>query len=136
LIVIDASAMIALILNEDAAATNEQTFRMLARDDVVVPNHWIAEIGNALVTNIRRRRLEWGQFEFVTTTLEQIKVRVEPSPTLADMVAIAERAIDSGLTYRDAAYVNKAQLLQASLFTFDEKMRQAALRLNIPLLPP
>lgn len=135
MIVIDASATIALILNEDAAATSEQTFRRLAGDDVVVPSHWIAEVGNALVTNVRRRRLDRQQFEFITTTLEQMKVRVEPPPTFVEMISIAERAIDLGLTYYDAAYVDKARSRQASLFTFDEKMRQVAFRLNIPLLP-
>jgi predicted nucleic acid-binding protein len=136
LIVIDASATIALILNEDAAATSEQTFRKLAGDDVVVPNHWIAEVGNALVTNVRRHRLDRRQFEFITTTLEQMKIRVEPPPSFGEMIAVAVRAIDLGLTYCDAAYVDKARSRQASLFTFDEQMRQVATRLNIPLLPP
>lgn len=135
MIVIDASATIALILNEDAAATNEQTFRRLVRDDVVVPNHWTAEVGNALVTNIRRQRLNRGQFEFVTTTLERMKIRVEPPPDFGEMIGIAEQAIDLGLTYYDAAYVEKARSRQGSLFTFDEKMRRVAFRLNIPLLP-
>jgi predicted nucleic acid-binding protein len=135
LIVIDASATIALILNEDAAATSEQTFRRLVADDVVVPNHWIAEIGNALVSNVRRGRLDRRQFEFVTTTLEQLEINVEPPPTFSELIAIAEGAIDSGLTYYDAAYVDKARSYQAPLFTFDRKMRAAASRLSIPLLP-
>jgi predicted nucleic acid-binding protein len=135
LIVIDASATIALILNEDAAAANEQTFRRLVGNDVVVPNHWIAEVGNALVTNVRRQRLNRGQFQFITTTLERMEIRVEPPPTFGEMIAVAEQAIGLGLTYYDAAYVEKAQSGQGSLFTFDEKMRRAALRLNIPLLP-
>lgn len=135
MIVIDASATIALILNEDAASTSEQTFLALAADDVFVPHHWIAEIGNALVSNVRRQRFDREQFEFVTATLERLKIRVEPPPTLAEMTAIAEAAVDLGLTYYDAAYVDKARSRQASLFTFDKKMRAAAVALNIPLLP-
>jgi predicted nucleic acid-binding protein len=135
LIVIDASATVALILNEDAAATNEQTFRKLGADEVLVPSHWIAEVGNALIINIRRQRLNRGQFEFVTATLEQMKIRVEPPPTYGEMIGIVEQASNLGLTYYDAAYVEKARAYEASLFTFDEKMRQVATRLNISLLP-
>jgi predicted nucleic acid-binding protein len=135
LIVIDASATVALILNEDVAATSEQTFRLLAGDDVVVPNHWMAEVGNALVSNVRRKRLDRRQFQFATTTLERMEIRVEPAPSFDEMIAVAEHAIELGLTYYDAAYVEKARSHQASLFTFDAKMRQVAIRLDIPLLP-
>jgi predicted nucleic acid-binding protein len=135
LIVIDASAAIALVLNEDSAAATVENFRTLAKDNVIAPSHWAAEIGNALVTNVRRRRLERRQLEFVTAQLEELKIQIEPPPTYIEMASIAEMAIESGLTYYDAAYVGKARSYPASLFTFDQKMRDAATRLNIPVLP-
>lgn len=136
MIVIDASATIALVMNEDSVAAPESIFLTLAKDAVITPSHWLAEIGNAFVSNVRRRRLDRRQFEFVTFKLETMNVRVEPPPTLREMAIIAEMAIDLGLTYYDAAYVDKAHSFEASLFTFDEEMRNAAARLNIPLLPP
>lgn len=135
MIVIDASATIALALNEDSAAATVENFRTLAKDNVIAPSHWAAEVGSALVTNVRRRRLERRQLEFVTARLEELKIQIEPPPTYMEMTSIAEMAIESGLTYYDAAYVDKAQSRQASLFTFDRKMRDAATRLKIPVLP-
>lgn len=135
MIVIDASAAIALVLNEDSVATTVENFRTLANDNVIAPSHWAAEVGNALVTNVRRRRLERRQLEFVTARLEQLKIQIEPPPTYMEMTSIAAMAIESSLTYYDAAYVDKAQSHQASLFTFDRKMRDAATRLKIPVLP-
>lgn len=135
MIVIDASAAIALVLNEDTAAATVDNFRTLARDNVIAPSHWAAEVGNALVMNVRRRRLDRGQLEFAASQLEKLLIRIEPPPTFVEMTSIAETAIDSGLTYYDAAYVDKARSRQAALFTFDRKMRDAAQRLDIPVLP-
>lgn len=135
MIVIDASATIALVLNEDIVAGTVEHFRTLAKDDVIAPSHWAAEVGNALVMNVRRRRIERRHLEFMTARLEDLRIQIEPPPTYIEMTSIAETAIDSGLTYYDAAYVDKAQSRQASLFTFDRKMRDAAKRLNIPILP-
>lgn len=135
MIVIDASATIALILNEDAAATSEGVFRTLGRDQVFVPNHWPAEVGNALVSNVRRRRLDRDKFEFIVHKLDQMNIQIEAAPSLSEMGEIARTALDLGLSYYDAAYVDKARSRQALLFTFDQKMRQAASQLNVPLLP-
>ena len=135
MIVIDASATIALVLNEDTAAATIENFRTLANDNVIAPSHWAAEVGNALVMNVKRRRLDRRQLEYVTAQLEKLRIQIEPPPSFVEMMSIAERAIDTGLTYYDAAYVDKAQSRQASLFTFDQKMRDAASRLDIRLLP-
>jgi predicted nucleic acid-binding protein len=135
LIVIDASAAIALVLNEDTAAATIDNLRILAQDYVIAPSHWAAEVGNALVMNVRRRRLDRSQVEFAASQLEKLRIRIEPPPTFVEMTSIAEIAIDSGLTYYDAAYVDKARSRQAALFSLDRKMRDVALRLDIPILP-
>jgi predicted nucleic acid-binding protein len=134
LIVIDASATIALLLNEDSVATTIENFHALAKDAVIVPSHWAAEVGNSLVTNIRRNRLELHELAYAITRLEALGIVIEPPPTFTEMTAIAEMAMQAGLTYYDAAYVHMALTRQASLFTLDGKMRNAAARANVPVL--
>ena len=135
MIVIDASATLALLLNEDNALAAAEAFTTLTEQTVVAPNHWSAEVGNALVINVRRGRLDPRQIRYMLDRLSTLGIQLEPSPSFADIASIADRATALNLTYYDAAYVHSAQSHQASLFTFDRGMREAANRLKIPLLP-
>jgi predicted nucleic acid-binding protein len=135
LIVIDAPATVAILLNEDGAFEHGERFFAVTDEPVVVPSHWTAEVGNALVINVRRKRVGSAQFDELIEQLDRLRVTVDPPPTSVEMSAIAHQAIKMGLTYYDAAYLHKAQAKQALLFTFDKKMRAAAAELNIPLLP-
>ena len=135
MIVIDASATIALLLNEDAVLEPNTQIAALAEETVIAPSHWAAEVGNALVINVRRRRLEATQLDLMIDRLETLGIKPEPPPSFAELAAIARQAIKLGLTYYDAAYVHKAQSRHATLFTFDRRMREVGMRLNIPVMP-
>ena len=135
MIVIDASAAIALVLNEDTGDLTLGNLQALANDTVIAPSHWAAEVGSSLVTNMRRKRLDPRQLSSVIAQLEGLEVTIEAPPALPQMTSIADIAMNLGLTYYDAAYVHTAHARQASLFTFDRKMRDAASRLNISILP-
>jgi predicted nucleic acid-binding protein len=135
LIVIDASATVALLLNEDRAVENSAPFFALVDEPLMAPSHWPAEVGNALVTNLRRGRLNADQLGEMAGQLERLEIRIDAPPTIETIATIARRAHEWALTYYDAAYIYGAQLHDASLFTFDEQMRSIAARLNIPLLP-
>jgi predicted nucleic acid-binding protein len=133
LIVIDASATVALLLTESEAFSTSPTLNKLYEEPLHVPSHWAAEVGNALVINIRRRRVEASAIDDIIDRLHRLGVQIEPSPSFNDVAAIARQAVDMGLTYYDAAYVHIAQMRQARLLTLDRKMRDAALRLGIAL---
>lgn len=135
MIVIDASATIALLLNEDDELAKTERLFALINEPTVASSHWAAEVGNALVINVRRRRLDSTQFDQMTERLSTLGITVEPPPSFPEIAVIAHQAIETGLTYYDVAYVHKALVKQASLFTFDRRMREAAMRLNIPVLP-
>lgn len=135
MIVIDASAAIALVLNEDTGETKIESISVLASDTVVAPSHWVAEVGNSLVTNVRRKRIDPRHLSAVIAQLEGLEVRIETPPAFQQMMTIAQMAMHLGLTFYDAAYVATAQARQASLFSLDRKMRAAAAGLAIPVLP-
>lgn len=135
MIVLDALATIALLLNEDNFLAGSEQLIDLVEEAIVVPSHWAAEIGNALVINVRRGRLEQTEGELMTERLSALGIGLEPPHSFLEFALIAHQEIECGLTYYDAAYVRTAQLRQASLFTFDWNMRAAASRLNISLLP-
>jgi predicted nucleic acid-binding protein len=135
LIVIDASAAIALLLNEDHLLAGSEQLTTLVGETVIAPSHWAAEVGNALVINVRRHRLDPAALEQMIVRLEMLGIHIEPAPSFSEIAILARQSIECGLTYYDAAYVEIARARRASLFTFDRKMRAAASRLNVPLLP-
>jgi predicted nucleic acid-binding protein len=133
LIVIDASATIALLLNEnDVLSTSDHLYR-LGKEQIIAPSHWTAEVGNSLVTNVRRGRLDASEIDQMIERLDRFGIQPDPPPAFDEIAAIAHRAMSSGLTYCDAAYVHTAQRHQAMLLTLDRKMRDVATALNIAL---
>ena len=135
MIVIDASAAVALLLNEDHAFAVMTPFAILTGEAVVAPSHWPAEVGNALVISVRRGRIGLAEIRSMTDQLEMLGIQIEAPPGFSEIATIADTATSLNLTYYDAAYVHTAQMRQASLFTFDRRMREAASRLGIPVLP-
>jgi predicted nucleic acid-binding protein len=133
LIVIDASATVALLLNESGALSTSDQLNDLNEQPLIVPSHWAAEVGNALVINVRRRRIESSDIDGIIGRLLRLGVQIEPAPSFSDVSTIARQAVEIGLTYYDAAYVHTAQTRQARLLTLDARMRNAAARLDIPL---
>jgi predicted nucleic acid-binding protein len=135
LIVIDASATVALLLNEDHIFENSERLFDNLDEPVIAPNHWVAEVGNALVINVRRGRVAVDQFAYMVEQLVRLEIRVNATPTYEEMTVIAGHATEWNLTYYDAAYVHAALGSDASLLTLDRKMRLAASQLNVRLLP-
>jgi len=135
LIVIDASAAVALLLDEDAKFPNIGSLSELAEDSLAAPSHWPAELGNALVSNVRRRRLARDEIARLMDQIERMGVEILPPPSPAETALIAEQALDLGLTFYDAAYIRLALTSGASLLTLDHQMRDVAEQLEIPMLP-
>lgn len=132
---IDASATIALLLNEDSELATIDRLAGLISGPVIAPSHWAAEVGNALVINVRRRRLDPQQFAPMIDRLANLGIELAPPPSFGEIALIARQAHEAGLTYYDSAYVHLALTRQASLFTFDREMRHVAAQMNIPVLP-
>lgn len=134
MIVLDASITVAWLLNEpgfSAAELNEA----LAKRKAVVPAHWPIEVGNALLTAVRRKRVDTLRLAQISIELEKLHVTVEPPTALDRITSLVEFAADQDLTLYDAAYVDLSVTRNATLATLDQAMRQAACRLNIHLIP-
>jgi predicted nucleic acid-binding protein len=135
LIVIDASVMIAWLINEPHLALSEDIYQLLAEEPIRVPAHWPVEVGNALSVNMRRGRITPDRLSAITGRLAHLDIVVEPAGTPDTIVPLIRFAADNGLTCYDAAYVLLARNAEGALATVDTDMRRAAQRLAIPLLP-
>ena len=134
MIVVDASFIIAHVLGEDAAVEQANLIETLRQGRLVAPAHWPAEISNALVTNVRRKRISLEDISLILRELATYNIEIRPAFAghASRLIAIAS---EQNLTAYDAAYVILAMDLNASIATLDKAMRYAAHRLNINVLP-
>lgn len=126
-IVIDASCILAFLLNQDdtnlIAKTTENKI-------LIAPSCLPFEIGNALSKLIKRNLLSTTEAILVLHEFYKIPIRLL-EPDIANSVVIA--AESNSYAY-DAYYLNIANQLSEPLFTLDEKMKSTALERGIKCL--
>jgi predicted nucleic acid-binding protein len=135
LIVLDASLLIAWLLEDDAAASVPALAEILQNEKLVVPAHWSAEIGNALLINLRRGRLPANRLEMMLDDCAAFDVSIEPASPIDRIASLARLAAAQNLTFYDAAYIQLALERAIPLGTLDKDMRSAAERLGIRVFP-
>jgi predicted nucleic acid-binding protein len=135
LIVLDASLLVAWLLEEDAAASAPALADVLQNQTLVVPAHWPTEIGNALLVNLRRGRLPADRLDMILDDCAAFDIAVDESVPLERISALSRLATAHNLTFYDAAYVQLALERALPLGTLDRDMRSAAERLGIRLFP-
>ena len=135
MIVLDASLMIARILNESHAGVGDDLYDILNANQILVPSHWPIEIANALHTNIRRGRIMREDVDDIVRFLAKFQLTIAAPAPLAEIGPLTKFAATYALTAYDAAYVQIALELGGQLATLDRDMRAIAERLGIPLLP-
>ena len=130
--VLDSSVALAWLLQHE---TNERTDALadrLEQENAHVPSIWSLEVGNALMTALRRKRISNGDFERCISALSALPIEVDAAAGLAGVLLIAQRF---GLTSYDAAYLELAQRRGLPLATLDEKLRKACKAFKVSVLP-
>jgi predicted nucleic acid-binding protein len=135
LIVLDASLMVGWLLNEPMSASRPQIQSFLINDAIIVPAHWSAEVGNALIVNRRRGRIIDSEFADMLVSIDAFQIATQLPPAIPDFEMIFSFAEAYRLTFYDALYVRLALDMDAALATLDEDMRGAARELNLTLIP-
>ena len=135
MIVLDASLMLEWLVGKDGRMAFPDIYEALSQVPVFVPSHWPLEIGNTLRPELRSRKLSVADFYLIMDEFDGVDIRVQSSFELDEIGPLAQFAVAHDLTTYDAAYVQLALQLGASLATLDRAMRAAAAALNIPVLP-
>lgn len=127
--------MLAWLFREPALASRPQIQLILTQETLLVPAHWPAEIGNALVVNARRGRISEDDLASIIEGLRAFAVSPQAPPDTEYFEPLLRFAQTHRLTFYDAVYVQLALETESTLATLDEDMRKAALRLGLKLLP-
>ncbi len=123
-LVIDSSAALAVVLNEDDSASIDREIRLWTsrRAQILVPELFWIEVANTL---IRRYRQPFDVVLETVATIDRIGVTTVRSDRAAVLAAIAS-TLEHGLTAYDATYLALAESLEANLLTLDRELAAAA----------
>ncbi len=130
--VLDSSVALAWLLPDEANERTDALADRLEQENAHVPSIWPLEVGNALMTALRRRRISDGDFDRCISALSALPIEVDTIADLAGVLSIARRF---SLTSYDAAYLDLAQRRGFPLATLDGKLRQACKALKVSVLP-
>jgi predicted nucleic acid-binding protein len=148
-IVIDASAVLAIMFGEPDAALVVKALRDYPRAACIAPDLLVLEVANSVL--MFRRRLPAdralsadGAFAFCTTevlaqrVLEQLSslgISLEPSTDGRNFTQLITLAESHRITSYDAAYLALAQARRATLLTLDQNLARAAMTLGVDAIP-
>jgi len=133
-LVLDSSATLAWIFDEETTDPIRLTFEAVAEEGAFVQSLWRLEIANSLTGAVRRRRIDREFRRAALADLGDLDITVDAQTDSRAWNATLEFADRFRLTVYDAAYVELAQRLTLPLATLDEDMRRAGAQIGLKLL--
>lgn len=135
--VIDASTTLPWCFADEATEkTNALLARLRGGDEAIVPAHWPAEVANALLIAVRRRRISRQDATQFIEDLEVLPIRVDSTTKYLLRTRIFPLAEQHNLTVYDAAYLELAIREGLPLATLDDELRKAARAAGVVLTEP
>lgn len=133
--VIDSSVALAWILPDEQDARTDSLADALESAPACAPALWSLEVGNALLTAQRRKRLTDREAERLFKALEALPIEFDSAPPAKVASAVFALAKKLGLTAYDAAYVELAKRRSLPLATLDSALAEGARKVGVPVLP-
>ena len=121
LIVLDASAALALLLAEDEGTEVEQILNdtISINGQIFVPGLFWYELGNALLMAERKNRIDRPSITTAMSSFARLPIVTHQESDFAIRNRIMGLARETGLTYYDAGYLELAVRYEAPLKSFD-----------------
>lgn len=134
LIVLDASAAMALVLAEDEGEEVAELIHdtVATNGQIFVPGLFWYELGNGLVMAERTDRMAPRTTSFAVSEFTRLPVVTHQQSDFQIADRVLTLARENGLTYYDASYLELALRFQAPLKSFDTHL--VNLRRSFPLI--
>ena len=134
MIVLDASAALAAMFDDETAWAADELLALGDRTPFVVPGHWSVEIASSLAAAERRKRILAEQADILIRIIRRLQVVVdEPNPDLAFDVLLP-LARQHRMSVYDTAYLELAERVDAPLATFDKTLARVAEERGVSLV--
>jgi predicted nucleic acid-binding protein len=132
--VVDNSIVMTWCFKDEANQYADAILNSLTEAVAIVPAIWPLEIVNVLLVAERRERLHESDSVRFISLLSQLPIVVDrtwPERTMKDLLAIGRA---NSLSSYDAAYLELAMRQGLPIATLDNKLLEAARRVDIPML--
>ena len=134
--VIDASAMLGVILEEQPAIRIAPLIDRFEAEDASVPAIFPFEVFNSLETARRRGRIDAARIVQFTDYLSALDLDIRPAPGIHEAAALRRVAQQHGLTVYGASYLALALSADMDLITSDMALLRAALAAGVMATQP
>lgn len=125
-IVVDASCLTAMLLNEEVPPNMEQFLNSLSDVEIVVPSLWFWEVANSSVMAARRARKPSQEIMNQLADMRHLDLTQDGESILLAWTVTAALAIQHRLSVYDAAYLELAVRRSLPLATLDSALARAA----------
>ena len=129
-LVLDASLALAWLFEDECTPAVDAVLTRVAAAGARVPALWRLEVGNALQTAIRRRRIDAAFRDQALQRLAALPITTDSDTDIHAWTTTLALADRFGLTLYDAAYLELAQRRALPLVSLDEALREAAHKLG------
>jgi predicted nucleic acid-binding protein len=137
LCVIDASVALAWSFKDEVSPYATFIVRSVKNAQAVAPIIWPLELNNALISAVRRERIDALVADRIRNTLDQLPVDIDSGIAVASLgQRILRLGIEHGLSAYDASYRELAMRRGLPLATQDERLLRAAGAAGIEILQP
>lgn len=129
--VIDASAILCWCFEDEAPRGAAALLKKLVESDVSAPAHWPLEVCNTLWVGERRKRISQTDADAFIALVGGLDVRIDHETGGLAWSVLRNIARAEGLTVYDAAYLELADRLGATLISKDDALLAAARRSGV-----
>lgn len=132
--VLDASVTMAWCFDDEANPYANSVLDRLTEDTAVVPSLWALEVANVLLVAQRRGRVTHEQVREIAGLLSVLPIAQEVSQPVQVFANVLPLGEERGLSAYDAGYLELAIRLALPLATLDDRLREAAVASQVPIL--
>lgn len=131
--VVDNSVVMSWCFKDETNNYADIVLNRLTEAVAVVPSIWPLEVVNVLIVAERQKRLSESDSIRFLTLLSQLPIIVEYErpEMMKELLALAR---SNNLSSYDASYLNLAMRKGVSIATLDNKLIEAARRIEVPIL--
>ena len=137
LCVLDASVALAWSFKDEVSPYAAFVVRSVKNARAVAPVIWPLEVNNALISAVRRGRIDELTADRIRNTFDRLPVDIDSEIAIASLgQRILRLGIDHSLSAYDASYLEVAMRRGLPLATQDERLMRAAGAAGIDILQP
>lgn len=134
--VLDASMALAVFSDDENVALGDAVLDILAAEGAIVPSLWRLEVANAFRNAVRRRRYDEARADAALDLLKQLPIEVDCETDAMAWGPTLDLSRADGLTVYDAAYLELAIRLKATLMSCDRELVACARARGLAVIAP